>query len=124
MLPSRSVRFVCALENYFHGGNITRYLIVLRCQFFCEVNNTKPIRPINPIRPIIHDAKPIDAAAMRDNIMLQGGIPFVGLAENIAALHLVDVKETIVVLVYYVSENKHIIVEESCLKQINLLFFV
>ena len=55
---------------------------------------------------------------MGDDVMLDGGIPFVGLAEGGAGLDLVDVEGAIGAAVDYIGEDKDIVIEKARLEEI------
>ena len=61
---------------------------------------------------------------MRDDVVLQGGVAAVGLAEGGAALHLVDVEGAILALLHHVGQHQHVVVEEAGLEERHPVAFV
>lgn len=91
-------------DDVFHGGDIGSYLVVASGQFLGEVCDDEIIDAA------IYNIKCMHFAAVGDDIVLQGSVALVGLAEDIATLHLVDIQCTILVLVYHVGQHQHIVV--------------
>lgn len=104
-------------DDGLHLGDVGGDTVTLGGEFLGEVDDGEgPINPILPINPIIDDAEAVDAATMRDDVVLQGGVAAVGLAEGGAGLHLVDVEGAVLALVHHVGQHQHVVVEEAGLE--------
>ena len=61
---------------------------------------------------------------MRDDVVLQGGIAAVGLAEGSAGLDFVDVEGAVLALLHHVGQHQHVVVEEAGLEEDHPVAFV
>ena len=102
-------------EDVLHGGDVLFYLVVLFLQGGGEFLLDEAAVGVG-----IDDAEGVYLAAMRDDVVLQGGVAAVGLAEGGAGLDLVDVEAAVVALAYDVGEHQHVVVLEAGLEEDSL----
>ena len=115
VLSRRYVRLGGAEYNGFHFGDVGSYGAGHGGELFCEVDYLK--RPIAPVRPVIHNRKTAHLTAVRDDIVLQGGVAAVGVAEGGAGFDLVDVEAAVVALADNVGQHQHVVVLEAGLEE-------
>ena len=122
-------------EDALHGGDVAGYLVMLGGQLLGKVDDGKawvrrrlackgfgrrdvcvPSGRRDACVPGVDDTEVVNLAAMRDDVVLQGGIPFVGLAEDGAAFDLIDFEGAVSVLVHHIGEDKDIVIKEPSLE--------
>lgn len=66
--------------------------------------------------PSVDNTELVDGAAMRDDVMLEGGVTLVGIAEGGATFDLIDFEGAVSVLVHHIGQYKHIVIKEPSLE--------
>ena len=67
----------------------------------------------------VDDVEGVDLSAMGDDVVLQGGVAAVGLAEGAARLHLVDVQRAVGTTMYDIGQYQNIVILESGFEEVD-----